>query len=254
MPTPRTPLIVLLAFNALGYVIALATGLADPLPGLINGSKTNAPLVIWGAETIGVVLLLRGRRAGGVLALLAATISLAAAAFDGDLGAGGLGAGQVAVQVSITVATVVLWASTAAAVALWSPGMRQLAVVLALVALLAAPASAGAKRLVRYDVTGGLAPRSERLVIDRNGSARQTGSRSGTQRFTVSAKQLRALKRELKAALPRAQRAYQPPFPVLDGITQSVTYGGRSVSIYTNAKPPERLRRVLQRLSRLMRT
>jgi hypothetical protein len=133
--------------------------------------------------------------------------------------------------------------------------MRRLAVVLALVALLAAPAAAGAKRLVRYDVTGGLAPRSERLVIDRNGSARQTGSRTGTtKRFTVSSKQLRALKRELKAARFRGlKRAYQPQFPVLDGITQSVTYGGRSVSVYTGAKPPERLRRVLQRLSRLMR-
>jgi hypothetical protein len=132
--------------------------------------------------------------------------------------------------------------------------MRRLAVVLPLVALLAAPAAAGAKRLVRYDVTGGLAPRSERLVIDRNGSARQTGSRSGTQRFTVSPRQLRALKRELEAARFRGlKRAYQPQFPVLDGITQSVTYGGRSVSVYTGAKPPDRLRRVLQRLSRLMR-
>ena len=115
MPTPRTPLIVLLALNALGYVVALATGLADPLPGLVNGSKTNAPLVIWGAQTIGVVLLLRGRRAGGVLALLASTVSLAATAFDGDLGAAGLGAGQFAVQVAIAAATLVLWASTAVA-------------------------------------------------------------------------------------------------------------------------------------------
>lgn len=115
MPTPRTPLIVLLALNALGYVVALATGLADPLPGLVNGSKTNAPLVIWGAQAIGVVLLLRGRRAGGVLALLASTLSLAATAFDGDLGAAGLGAGQVAIQVAIAAATVVLWASTAVA-------------------------------------------------------------------------------------------------------------------------------------------
>ena len=113
MPTPRTPLIVLLVLNAVGYVVALATGLADPLPGLVNGSKTNAPLVIWGAQTLGVVLLLRGRRAGGVLALLASTASLAAVAFDGDLGAAGLGAGQIAIQVGITAATAVLWAVTA---------------------------------------------------------------------------------------------------------------------------------------------
>jgi len=113
MPTPRTALICLLALDAVGYVAALATGLADPLPGLVNGSKTNAPLVIWAAQTAGVVLLLRGRRAGGVLALLASTASLAAVALDGDLGATGLGAGQVAIQVGISIATAVLWAVTA---------------------------------------------------------------------------------------------------------------------------------------------
>ena len=115
MPTPRIPLIVLLALNAVGYVVALASGLADPLPGLVNGSRTNAPLVIWGAQTIGVVLLLRGRRAGGVLTLLASTVSLAAAAFVGDLDPAGLDAGQVALQLAIAAATVVLLACTAVA-------------------------------------------------------------------------------------------------------------------------------------------
>jgi hypothetical protein len=86
MPTPRTALIPLLALDAIGYAVALATGLADPLPGLVNGSETNAPLVIWGAQALGVALLLRGgRRAGAGLTLLACTVSLAAVAFDGDL-------------------------------------------------------------------------------------------------------------------------------------------------------------------------
>ena len=110
MPTPRTALILLLLLNAVGYVVALATGLADPLPGLLNGSKTNAPMVIWAAQTVGVLL---NRRAGTVLALLACTISLAAAAFDGDLGAAGLGAGQVAIQLGIAAATLLLLVSTA---------------------------------------------------------------------------------------------------------------------------------------------
>jgi len=110
MPTPRTALILLLLLNAVGYVVALATGLVDPLPGLLNGSKTNAPLVIWAAQTVGVLL---HRRAGTVLALLACTVSLAAAAFDGDLGAGGLGAGQVAIQLGIAAVTAVLWAALA---------------------------------------------------------------------------------------------------------------------------------------------
>jgi hypothetical protein len=118
MPTPRTALILLLLLNAVGYVVALATGLADPLPGLLNGSKTNAPLVIWGAQTIGVLL---GRRAGAALTLLACTVSLAAAAFDGDLGAAGLGAGQVAIQLGIAAATLLLWVSTAASLATTAP-------------------------------------------------------------------------------------------------------------------------------------
>src|SRR3954449_8215401 len=104
MPTPRTALIPLLGLNLLGYAVALATGLVDPLPGLVNGSRTSAPLIIWGAQTAGVVLLARGRRAGGVLTLLACTVSLAAAAFDGDLGHAGLGAGQGGIQVGIAAA------------------------------------------------------------------------------------------------------------------------------------------------------
>ncbi len=107
MPTPRTALILLLLLNAVGYVVALATGLVDPLPGLLNGSKTNAPMVIWGAQTVGV---LHGRPA---ITQLASTVSLAAAAFDGDLGAAGLGAGQVAIQFGIAAATLLLWISTA---------------------------------------------------------------------------------------------------------------------------------------------
>jgi hypothetical protein len=107
MPTPRTALILLLLLNAVGYVVALATGLVDPLPGFLNGSKTNAPLVIWAAQTAGV---LRGRR---LITLLACTVSLAAAAFDGDLGAAGLGAGQVAIQLGIAAATLLLLVSTA---------------------------------------------------------------------------------------------------------------------------------------------
>jgi hypothetical protein len=117
MTTPRI-LITLLALDALGFAVALATGLADPLPGFLNGSRTHAPLVIWGAQALGVWLLVaRGRRAGGVLALLACTVSLAAVAFDGDLGHAGLGAGNVAIQVAIAAATAALWLDLAARLA-----------------------------------------------------------------------------------------------------------------------------------------
>jgi hypothetical protein len=104
----------LLALNAIGYAVALATGIVDPLPGFLNGSKTHAPLVIWGAQSLGIALFLRGRRAGGALALLACTVSLAAFALDGDLGHAGLGAGHVALQLAIGAATAVLWGLLAA--------------------------------------------------------------------------------------------------------------------------------------------
>src|SRR4051812_29759933 len=121
MPTHRTPtpltlcLGALLACNAIGFAVALATGLADAGPGLLNGTETHAPLVIWAAQLLGVSLLVsRGSRAGGALALLACSVSLVAVAFDGDLGSAGLGAGHVAIQLAISALTAALWILTAA--------------------------------------------------------------------------------------------------------------------------------------------
>jgi hypothetical protein len=130
--------------------------------------------------------------------------------------------------------------------------MRRLAVVVALL-VLAVPATADAKRLVRYDINGGLAPTSERLIVDRDGAARQTG-RAETRHFKLTAKQLSGLKHDLKLARFKSlRRAYQPEFPVMDGQTQTVSYKGRSVSVSTEATVPKRLSRVLRRLGRLMR-
>jgi hypothetical protein len=129
--------------------------------------------------------------------------------------------------------------------------MRTTVLALALVLVMAAPAGA-ATRLVRYDVSGGLAGISERLVVDRDGSARQSGDT--TRRFKVSATQLRRLKRELEAArFGSLKRSYLPDVPVSDGTTQSVRYKGFEVSVYTGADVPDPLARVLRRLSGLMR-
>lgn len=133
--------------------------------------------------------------------------------------------------------------------------MRRLAALLAVLATFAATATAEAKRLVRYDISGGLAGASERLLIARDGTARQSDSRSGDDhRFMLSAKQLRGLRRDLKAArFSTLKRSYQPDYVVNDGVTETVTYKGRSISVYTGAKFPVRLHRVLRRLGRLMR-
>ena len=124
MNSTRTPsplvlcLAGLMAANLAGLAVALATGIVDPVPGFLNGSKTNAPLVIWAAQCFGVWLLLaRGRRAGGALALAATTLSLVAVAADGDLFAEGLGAGHIAIQLTIGAFTLGLWVLTAARLA-----------------------------------------------------------------------------------------------------------------------------------------
>jgi hypothetical protein len=133
--------------------------------------------------------------------------------------------------------------------------MRRLAVLIAVLAGFGTTATAEAKLLVRYDVSGGLAGRSERLVIERDRNAKQTSSRGGSHRFTVSAKQQRALKRELKAArFSSLKRVYRPDSVVNDGLAQTVTDRGHRVVVYTGADFPARLHAVIRRLGRLMRS
>ena len=51
----------------------------------------------------------------------------------------------------------------------------------------------------------------------------------------------------------RRKQSYRPKYIVNDGIGQSVTYKGRSVSVSTGARYPARLHRLLRRLGRIMR-
>ena len=133
--------------------------------------------------------------------------------------------------------------------------MRRVAVLLAVLATFAATATAEAKRLVRYDVNGGLAGASERLLIAGDGTARQSGNRDGDDhRFKLSPKQLRGLRSDLRnARFSTLKRSYRPDGVVFDGIAQTVTYNRRSVTVWTGAKYPARLHRLLARLGRLMR-
>lgn len=131
--------------------------------------------------------------------------------------------------------------------------MRRLVTLLTVLAALTGAASADAKRLTRYDVGGGIAGRADRLVITTGGTATQSGS-SGDHRFRVPTRQLRDLKRDLRAArFGSLKRRYRPSRPVFDGIGQSVRYRGKTVSVSSGAQYPKRLARVLERLARLMR-
>jgi hypothetical protein len=97
----------------LGVALALSGGLASLGDAIASGSKVNAPLPIIAVQLLGgaVAVRAKGRVAiiGAILLLAACTLSLAAVAFDGDLGAQGLSAGQVAYQVLITATTATTW-------------------------------------------------------------------------------------------------------------------------------------------------
>jgi hypothetical protein len=130
---------------------------------------------------------------------------------------------------------------------------RRLIPLIVVVGALVGAASAEAKQLTRYETGGGLAGHYDKLTISTGGKADQTGD-SGEHDFTLSAKTLRALKRELRAAkFKTLKRSYKPDVIVFDGTTQRITYRGRAVSIYTGAEIPKRLSTVLRRISRIMR-
>src|SRR4051812_38002981 len=115
--TPRLQLSHALSALGLLYILGVALALSGDLASLgeaiANGSKVNAPLPIIVVQLVGgaVAVRAKGRPAiiGAILLLAACTLSLAAVAFDGDLGSDGLSAGQVAYQVLITATTATTW-------------------------------------------------------------------------------------------------------------------------------------------------
>src|SRR5215213_10271901 len=120
--------------------------------------------------------------------------------------------------------------------------MRRLAALLALFAGFAATATATAeaKPLVRYEFGGGLGGIGGALTLAGDGRATQSDARRGDDhRFTLYAKQLRGLRRDLRnARFQSLKRSYRPKNIVNDGIAQSVTYRGRSVTVSTGARCP----------------
>ena len=90
----------LVASYAIGALIALATGVGELSQVLGNGTKLSAPLFLIVVEVLAAAAILTRRAVlPGALVLAAASgLSLAAAAFDGDVAHDGLTAAQVAWQ------------------------------------------------------------------------------------------------------------------------------------------------------------
>jgi hypothetical protein len=122
LPLPRTSsaapallraALALVPLYVAGAIWAAADGLASLPDALLNGSRIDAPLPIVAAQVLGaLVAARRGGRAGAAgaaLTLLACTVSLGAAASDGDLGHGGLNAAHVTYQVVIVAVTGLTW-------------------------------------------------------------------------------------------------------------------------------------------------
>jgi hypothetical protein len=97
----------------IGAVIALATGLSTAGDVVGNGTRLSAPSFIIVVELLGALLAMR-YRAGAVLVRLASGLSLAAAAFDGDVGHVGLTGAEVAWQGVEVAASAVVFALAAA--------------------------------------------------------------------------------------------------------------------------------------------
>jgi hypothetical protein len=101
----RTLLLTLAGLYVAGIALAVGGDLAPLGTAIASGSRLNAPLPIIAAQLLGGCLLLRGRRPGAALLVAACALSLAAAVFDGDVGAAGLSTAQVGYQLLIAAAT-----------------------------------------------------------------------------------------------------------------------------------------------------
>ena len=133
------------------------------------------------------------------------------------------------------------------------PAPSALCALLATVVLAASPAAAGAKTLVAYEESGGIAAMQTSISVTELGVARVTSSRvPGITRFMLTGSELRALGRDLRNARFSTLRSiYDSKEPIADGISQTVRYTGKRVTVATGGRPPARLRKVLTRLQRL---
>jgi hypothetical protein len=104
---------------------------------------------------------------------------------------------------------------------------------------------------------GGFAAVDNRLVISAGGRAvltmrSQPRPAGHTYRRTLSRARHQRLLRLVRAAhIERLPRRYSPATPVADGISESLTFRGRTVTVEQESNPPKALQRALDALARL---
>jgi len=129
--------------------------------------------------------------------------------------------------------------------------LRLLALTLAATLGLTAVASAGV--LVDFSRGGGFAGIPLHLTVTGAGKAQaEEGFQGQTGRRTLSARRLKSLKRQLRqTGFGSLRSSYAPKVPVSDGFMFVVTYRGKTVRTATGGHPPERLSKLIDRLSQM---
>jgi hypothetical protein len=105
----KPAILTLITSYALGAVIAVTDGLATFGAAITKGTYLNAPGPLIAVQAAAAFAALRGYRAGAAVLALVTTLSLAAAAFDGDVGHSGLSTAQVAFQLFEVAAIAAVW-------------------------------------------------------------------------------------------------------------------------------------------------
>jgi hypothetical protein len=100
----------------IGALIADATGVGTLADALGNGTKLSAPSFMIVVDALAALAVARGRRGGAYVLLAITSLSLAAIAFDGDLGNDALSPGHVVWQVVEVLLTAATWTLALAAV------------------------------------------------------------------------------------------------------------------------------------------
>ena len=120
-PIPRVALAfaAVMVVNLIGFVAALATGLAGLRTELATGSPVNAPLTFVAVQllAVGIAVRFEGRRPGTAAAVILVglcTVGVVSGLGDGSYGNDALTAGDVGIQVAGVAVTAIMAVAAAA--------------------------------------------------------------------------------------------------------------------------------------------